>query len=314
MTHIEAQAVLQAEQLYAQLKSVHAREGNDAAEALLKKILELNSQHSQANNDLAVLLFNRGDFNRALNFLMTAIQDIHNTVAFRNLGSIFQTLGKTNEALEIFRQLLSQFPDDAEIQNRVQELEELCAPVTDFILTSRNQLGDLFTQMGFCGNGIEIGVQEGNFSATILDHWNQGTLHLIDRWCHIEGYDDVANLPELSQKLLYLRVAALFAANDRIVIHKMDSLKAADMFRDGYFDWIYIDADHSFEGCQRDLNAWYPKLRSGGIFAGHDYVDESSYIGNFGVKSAVDEFVAAHNLKVYITKEPTWKSWYLKKT
>jgi len=72
LTHDNAQSVLQAEQLYAQLKSIHAREGDAAAEVLLKKVLALNPQHSQANNDLAVLLFNRGDFNRALNFLMVA--------------------------------------------------------------------------------------------------------------------------------------------------------------------------------------------------------------------------------------------------
>ncbi|KKL73402.1 hypothetical protein LCGC14_2075300, partial [marine sediment metagenome] len=37
-------------------------------------------------------------------------------------------------------------------------------------------------------------------------------------------------------------------------------------------DWVYLDADHTLAGCMGDLEAWYPKLKSGGILAGHDYV------------------------------------------
>ena len=49
-------------------------------------------------------------------------------------------------------------------------------------------------------------------------------------------------------------------------------------------DLIFIDADHSYEWVKRDINALYPKVRSGGILSGHDYGNE-----NIGVKKAVDE-------------------------
>ncbi len=55
-----------------------------------------------------------------------------------------------------------------------------------------------------------------------------------------------------------------------IVPVKSDSALAAQGFEDRSLDMIFIDGDHSFEGCYADLVAWYPKLKRGGIFLGHD--------------------------------------------
>ncbi len=57
-------------------------------------------------------------------------------------------------------------------------------------------------------------------------------------------------------------------------------------------DFVYIDARHDYESVLEDLNAWFDKVKPGGIFAGHDYVDGMLAQGDFGVKSAVDEFFA----------------------
>lgn len=54
---------------------------------------------------------------------------------------------------------------------------------------------------------------------------------------------------------------------------RQDSSKAAAIFPDNYFSFIFIDAGHSYEQVTNDLVAWFPKLKSGGIFAGHDYHD-----------------------------------------
>ena len=37
------------------------------------------------------------------------------------------------------------------------------------------------------------------------------------------------------------------------------------------FDFIYIDADHSYEACKLDLESYWPKLKQGGIMMGDDY-------------------------------------------
>jgi hypothetical protein len=53
-------------------------------------------------------------------------------------------------------------------------------------------------------------------------------------------------------------------------------------------------------------------VKAGGILSGHDYLQgtvEEGYPANFGVKAAVDEFVAEQGLRLETTTEdgsPTW--------
>lgn len=51
-----------------------------------------------------------------------------------------------------------------------------------------------------------------------------------------------------------------------------------------YVDMVYVDADHTFEGCRDDIQAWDLRLIPGGFMAGHDYTEQFP-----GVISAVDQ-------------------------
>ena len=178
-------------------------------------------------------------------------------------------------------------------------------------INNRLQFGKLFNKMNLKGHGAEIGVQRGDFSAVIRNTWNDGTLHLIDRWVYDENYDDVARLSYREQLNNYLYVVNRFAEDFGVKIYRLDSVEATNHFPDDFFDWIYIDADHSYEGCTRDLNAWYPKLKKGGIFCGHDFLDGIIPAGNFGVKTAVEEFIKDKGIILFVTtREEEWKSWY----
>lgn len=53
------------------------------------------------------------------------------------------------------------------------------------------------------------------------------------------------------------------------ILH-MQSDMAARIVKDGFFDCIFIDADHRYEFIKRDLDMWYDKLKGGGLFCGHD--------------------------------------------
>ncbi len=53
---------------------------------------------------------------------------------------------------------------------------------------------------------------------------------------------------------------------------QMDSVEAAGTFHDGSLSFVFIDADHRWDAVVKDLEAWKPKVRPGGVFAGHDYI------------------------------------------
>ena len=73
---------------------------------------------------------------------------------------------------------------------------------------------------------------------------------------------------------------------------KLESVNAAALFKEHYFDFVFLDAAHLYADVKSDLIAWWPKLYEGGIFAGHDY-----YAGT-EVKTAVDEFFKELNCRV----------------
>ncbi len=72
---------------------------------------------------------------------------------------------------------------------------------------------------------------------------------------------------------------------DIITLHKMSSHDAYKLFEDESIDFLFIDAHHTYEDVKKELELWYPKVKTGGIISGHDYI----WIGAV-IKKAVDEF------------------------
>ncbi len=178
-------------------------------------------------------------------------------------------------------------------------------------LYERTELGPYLNRHGLVGEGAEIGVAEGRFSRQILEHWKGKKLYMVDAWRHLEGYEDISNVSDEEHEAKYLRAKAVASEfGNRAEIIRKPLLEAVDQFADRSLDFVYIDADHAYEAVFRDLRAWFPKLRPGGIFAGHDYLDGIIPEGRFGVKQAVDEFAHEIGACVYSTIESKWRSWY----
>ena len=68
---------------------------------------------------------------------------------------------------------------------------------------------------------------------------------------------------------------------------KLSSLEAAKKFKDNSLDFVFIDASHEYDDVKADILAWFPKVKDGGIIAGHDYYSGHDYFP--GVKKAVKE-------------------------
>ena len=71
---------------------------------------------------------------------------------------------------------------------------------------------------------------------------------------------------------------------------KITSLEASKKFKDNSLDFVFLDSSHTYEDVKADIAAWLPKVKPGGILAGHDYyVDGEDWFPE--VKQAVNEML-----------------------
>ena len=174
------------------------------------------------------------------------------------------------------------------------------------IVKHRDDFGVLLDNLKLNGMGIEIGVNEGTYSDVLLSKTRLQKIYFVDPWKEFISNEQKDNAYYGSQKTLDDRykmvVEKLKKYGERVAILRKDSVEALQDFSNDYFDFIYIDAVHTYEYVKKDMNSWYPKLKHGGVFAGHDYAkDTISSLGVYGVKSAVDEFCQERNIKMSLT-------------
>jgi hypothetical protein len=124
--------------------------------------------------------------------------------------------------------------------------------------------------------GIEIGVDKGETTFCLLTHCHKlEFLHAVDPFI---GRDDW--FKELSSKLSYYDKCCLYRDKSENVAHFLPQL-----------DFVFIDGDHSYEGVKIDLEKYVPKIKSGGILAGHDW---TCIREDFGVVQAGTEYLEAN--------------------
>jgi len=184
------------------------------------------------------------------------------------------------------------------------------------LLRLREELPLLLNVLNLRGEGVEIGVQRATFSTVLLEAWGGARLHCVDPWRSFEdpAYVDKANADAAKQEAIFQTARGRLAAfGERAEIHRATSAEAAPSFADGSLDFVYIDAQHHYEAVCEDLALWFPKLRPGGLFAGHDYLDGLVDGDLFGVKRAVDEFAEGQGLRVSVTLERDYPSWFCRK-
>ncbi len=161
------------------------------------------------------------------------------------------------------------------------------------------------------GTVAEIGVFKGDFSAQILSITKPHRLHLIDFWPDEMIHSGGERITGTDACTFVRNTFASEIKNNKVFLHKGLSGHVSQEFPDEYFDWIYIDAGHSYEDVKSDLDRWYPKVKTGGFITGHDYIEKTWY----GVVQAVNEFLKQKPLVfVALTAESHGsRSWVLKK-
>ena len=136
----------------------------------------------------------------------------------------------------------------------------------------------------------EVGTQYGRFAEKIISITKPKKLHLIDY-----NFDLFKAEVTREQKTIFQEGIE----NGTVELHEGDSSTILGSFPEEYFDWIYIDADHAYEGVCKDIDRGYTKLKSDGMMIFNDYTNWSvCEIMPYGVAKAVNEFCIANNWEI----------------
>jgi hypothetical protein len=119
----------------------------------------------------------------------------------------------------------------------------------------------------------EVGSARGRFARHILATSEPAELHLID-------LDFSLLHPELRK-------------DPRVVLHEGSSDRVLAGFPDAFFDWIYIDADHSYAAVLQDATVASAKVKPGGYLVFNDFAHIDLRLGTYGVHRAVTQFAIA---------------------
>lgn len=167
---------------------------------------------------------------------------------------------------------------------------------------------------------LEVGVQHGNFAHIMLNTWkNLRSYVAIDPWKAWPStvYYDIANNVQSIQDQIFLHfLLDIEKYGERVSVLRMESLEAATVIAEESIDVIYLDAMHHYYAVKSDLEAWWPKVKPGGILSGHDYVLDVMHSTIFSAKPAVEEFARRHGLIVLYTNDdnrPAYPTWFLYK-
>jgi len=142
---------------------------------------------------------------------------------------------------------------------------------------------------------VELGAWKGRSSAfLVVEAKNKSKdiqLHIVDTWLgsgeHTAGMTD-----GLYEKF----ISNMTPLNEHYQAHRMTTDEASLLFEDNSLDAVFIDANHAYEAVKKDIQNWMPKVRKGGILAGHDYIETWP-----GVVQAVNEV-----LEGFSTMEQCW--------
>ncbi len=164
----------------------------------------------------------------------------------------------------------------------------------------------------------EVGVREGHHLKTWMTAKPTNVI-AVDIWANdgVKSHND-KNHNQAKCDAMYAHLLAyasdLKLQGINLQLLRGDSVKMSSAVIDGELDFVYLDADHTYEAVKADIAAWWPKVRVGGTLGGHDYIGIERFGVTFGVIRAVDEFVKGLGIaeRVHTTLDP-YASWFVTK-
>lgn len=167
--------------------------------------------------------------------------------------------------------------------------------------------------------GAEVGAYAGQMSEQLLANLLNLKLYMIDRWAAVpedhryrqSGSIIAQHSARQWEGIEFQARCVALRYPKRTIVLKGESTDCAEQVEAESLDFVFIDADHTYEGVREDLGAWFGRVKPGGWIMGHDYDHPETHIRHkkgmprrWGVKQAVDEFFA--HLPVKIGEDRTW--------
>lgn len=177
-------------------------------------------------------------------------------------------------------------------------------------LSHRDQLGAALNAMGHTDPIVEVGTLYGEYASVLLKTY-QGKVCCVDPWTNQPQniYHDGANQQNMEH--IWAHAYAKLNANPKCKLMRMLSIHGAGQFKDGELAGAYLDGNHALPNVRADINAWFPKVKVGGIFCGHDFFTRYDNDTNSDAQTAVMEFAERIGQWPHVT----WcTSWFFVKT
>ena len=146
--------------------------------------------------------------------------------------------------------------------------------------------------------GCEIGVGFGFNSYNILYHLPVKKMYLVDPYARYSDFDIDEPIEHFETVYNEARERLKAFGNKAVFIRKKSEIASKDI-PDNSLDFIYIDGNHFYEYVKKDIELYYPKLKSGGVMGGHDFTAvRGPDIENADVPRAVIEFIDKKGLEL----------------
>lgn len=177
-------------------------------------------------------------------------------------------------------------------------------------ISTRDQFGILLNQLGLVNEAVEIGTHRGEFADIFLARWYGYKLHCVDPW---EDYPQATSLwGGGTRKDDYKQAQAVARKHrNRMILHRTTSLLSAKEITND-LDFVYIDGNHTYEDVFQDLSVWWPKLKTNGILAGHDWLCPGEKENGWAqyIQPAFEQFVKNTNsVNIYLITEENNLPW-----
>ena len=143
--------------------------------------------------------------------------------------------------------------------------------------------------------GAELGVFAGEFSE-ILVQIDPLKLYLVDFFLGIQGSGDLngENMVYIDMDIAMKTIVQKYEHDTRVCVVQKTTQDFLYGLENNCLDFVYIDADHSYEAIRSDINIAFNKVKVGGYILGHDYVSPRFD----GVVRAVNEFCSSNSLSI----------------